>query len=419
MIRSFRFAAALTALILAASLHAVDIHDTRLLTQPAVSADRIAFAYANDLWVANVDGSGVRRLTSHPGIEGNPRFSPDGKWIAFSGEYDGNTDVYIVASEGVPQRLTWHPGEDLPQGFTPDGAAVVFTSPREVHTMRYRQLFAVPAGGGAVSKLPIPNASEATFAPDGAHIVYQPLSEAFTQWKHYRGGTASRLLVFDTKTYAVEQIPQPQSRANDTDPMWVGEKIYFLSDRNGEFNLHSYDPQSKQVAQLTRFTDFPIIGATAGAGKIIFEQAGYSTLRSRDRAGESREGRRRRGPPRYASALREGREYIRGASLCPPARASPSTSAERSSPSPREGDDRNLTRSLARTIASFVVTGRQIDRVVLRRVGRIPALPPVAGRQRHAAQDQPRRRGLLRGPEVVARFDEDRVHRQLTLAVRP
>ena len=116
-----RHAAALAALLLASSLHAVDIHDTRLLTQPAVSADRIAFAYANDLWVASLDGSGVRRLTSHPGVEGNPRFSPDGKWIAFSGEYDGNTDIYIVASEGgVPQRLTWHPGEDLPQGFTPE-----------------------------------------------------------------------------------------------------------------------------------------------------------------------------------------------------------------------------------------------------------------------------------------------------------
>lgn len=130
----------------------------------------------------------MRRLTSHPGVEGNPRFSPDGKWIAFSGEYDGNTDVYIVAAEGgVPQRLTWHPGEDLPQGFTPDGAAVVFTSPREVYTMRFRQLFTVPVGGGAATKLPIPNAAEATYSPDGAHILYQPIYGAFGQWKNYRG----------------------------------------------------------------------------------------------------------------------------------------------------------------------------------------------------------------------------------------
>ena len=345
-----RFATALVALLLASPLLAVDIHDTRLLTQPAVSADRVAFAYANDLWVANADGSGVRRLTSHPGIEGSPRFSPDGKWIAFSGEYDGNTDVYIVAAEGgVPQRLTWHPGEDLPQGFTPDGASVVFTSPREVHTMRYRQLFTVPAGGGAVTKLPIPNASEATYSQDGAHIVYQPLAEAFTQWKHYRGGTAARLLVFDTKSYAVEQIPQPKDRANDTDPMWIGDKVYFLSDRAGEFNLHSYDPKSKQVTQLTRFTDFPILGATAGAGKVIFEQAGYLHLF------DPASGRANRLKIGVAADLLEtrprfvkGAKYVRSASLSPTgARVALDFRGEIITVPAEKGDDRNLTRSAA------------------------------------------------------------------------
>ncbi|HEX6097988.1 MAG TPA: PDZ domain-containing protein [Thermoanaerobaculia bacterium] len=348
MARTFRFAAALSALLLTSSLLAVDIHDTRLLTQPAVSADRIAFAYANDLWVANLDGSGVRRLTSHPGVEGNPRFSPDGKRIAFSGEYDGNTDIYIVASEGgVPQRLTWHPGEDLPQGFTPDGSAVVFTSPREVYTNRYRQLFTVPIGGGAVSKLPIPNASKATYAPDGAHIVYQPLGDAFTQWKHYRGGTAARLLVFDTKTYAVEQIPQPKDRANDTDAMWIGDRIYFLSDRAGELNLHSFDTRSKQVTQLTQFKDFPIIGATAGAGKIIFEQAGYLHLF------DPATGRANRLKVGVAADLLEtrprfikGAKYVRGASLSPTgARVALDFRGEIITVPAEKGDDRNLTRT--------------------------------------------------------------------------
>ena len=345
---TFRFAAALAALLLTSTLHAIDIHDTRLLTQPAISANRIAFAYANDLWVANRDGSSVRRLTSHPGIEGNPRFSPDGKWIAFAGEYDGNVDVYIVASEGgVPQRLTWHPGDDLPQGFTPDGASVVFTSPREVHTMRYRQLFTVPVAGGAVAKLPIPNASEATYSADGAHIVYQPLSEAFTQWKHYRGGTAARLLIFDTKTYAVEQIPQPKDRANDTDPMWLGDRVYFLSDRNGEFNIHSFDPKTKQVAQLTQFTDFPIVGATAGAGTIIFEQAGYlhlfdpATARAdRLKIGVAADLLETR--PRFV----KGGKYIRGSSLSPTgARVALDFRGEIITVPAEKGDDRNLTRS--------------------------------------------------------------------------
>jgi tricorn protease len=349
MIRSFRFGAALLTL-LATSLFAVDIQDTRLLTQPAVSADRIAFAYANDLWVANLDGSSVRRLTSHPGVEGNPRFSPDGKWIAFSGEYDGNTDVYVVAAEGgVPQRLTWHPGEDLPQGFTPDGAAVVFTSPREVYTMRYRQLFTVPVGGGAVTKLPIPNAAEATYSPDGAHIVYQPLYEAFTQWKNYRGGTASRLMLFDNASYAVEQIPQPPGRANDTDPMWVGDRIYFLSDRNGEFNLFSYDPRSKAIEQLTRFSDFPIVGATSGAGRIIFEQAGYLHLfdpataaTTRLKIGVAADLLETR--PRFVN----GAKYVRSASLSPTgARAALEVRGEIITVPAEKGDDRNLSRSPA------------------------------------------------------------------------
>src|ERR1700682_5289558 len=183
----------LAALFFAPSLFAVDIHDTRLLSDPAVSGDRIAFAYANDLWVANLDGSGVRRLTSHPGVESGPKFSPDGKWVAFTGRYEGNTDVYIVASEGgVPKRLTWHPKNDTALGFTPDGASVLFASPREVYTGRYQQLFTVPVAGGMATKLPIPHATKAVYSSDGRKIVYTPLGEAFNEWKHYRGGQVSR-----------------------------------------------------------------------------------------------------------------------------------------------------------------------------------------------------------------------------------
>src|SRR5664279_3931087 len=148
--------ALLFAAVLTAPLYAIDINDTRLLTEPAVSADSIAFAYANDLWVAGLDGSNVRRLTSHPGIESGPHFSPDGKTIAFTGRYDGNVDVYVVPTAGgVPKRLTWHPNNDVVEGFTPDGSAVLFTSPREVYTRRYTQLFTVPVSGGQATKLSI------------------------------------------------------------------------------------------------------------------------------------------------------------------------------------------------------------------------------------------------------------------------
>ncbi|HUP47819.1 MAG TPA: PDZ domain-containing protein [Thermoanaerobaculia bacterium] len=344
--RTALLAAAVAALLVTSSALAVDIHDTRLLTDAAVSGEKIAFAYANDLWVANLDGSGVRRLTSHPGVESRPTFSPDGAWIAFAGEYDGNTDVYIVPAEGgSPQRLTWHPGVDLPQGFTADGSAVLFTSPREVYTMRYRQLFTVPIGGGAVSKLPIPNASKAVGSPDGSKIVYQPLSDAFGQWKHYRGGTAARLLVFDNKTYAVEQIPQPAGRSNDTDPMWIGNRVYFLSDRSGEFNLFSWDLQTRGVTQHTRHADFPVAGASAGGGKIIFERAGYLHLfdpaTSQERrlqvgvAADLLETR-----PRFV----KGAKYIRSASLSPSgARAALEFRGEIITVPAEKGDDRNLT----------------------------------------------------------------------------
>ena len=272
-------ATVLGAALLAASAAAVDVHDTRLLAQPAVSAEYVAFVYAGDVWIAGLAGGPARRLTSHPGEESRPRFSPDGRWLAFSAEYEGNTDVYVVPVEGgVPRRLTWHPGEDLVQGFTPDGTRVLFTSPRSVYTRRHLQLFTVPVEGGLVEKLPVPHAAKATFAPDGARLAYQPLYDAFRQWKNYRGGTASRLWLFDLASFAVEQVPQPAGRCNDTDPMWIGNTLYFLSDRDGEFNLYSFDLASKRVQRLTAHEDFPILAASAGAGRIVYEQAGYLHL---------------------------------------------------------------------------------------------------------------------------------------------
>ncbi len=163
--------------------------DTRMLAQPALSATQIAFAYGGDLWTARLDGSDVRRLTTADGDELNPVFSPDGKWIAFAGNYDGNLDVYVVpAGGGEPRRLTWHPGNDVPQAFTPDGTQLLFVSGRADFSGRYGQLWTVPVAGGPESRLPIPNAIQATYSPDGRYIAYNPLGRAFLQWKGYRGG---------------------------------------------------------------------------------------------------------------------------------------------------------------------------------------------------------------------------------------
>jgi tricorn protease len=248
--------------------------DARFLHEPAIGRERIVFVYADDLWTSKPDGSDVRRLTAHPGPEASPAISPDGKLVAFTGTYDGNPDVYVIGVDGgEPKRLTWHPGADVVCGFTPDGK-VLFRSQRGVFTARYNQLFTVKPDGGVPEKEAPPNGFRAAVSPDGKYLAYTPLSEVFRQWKNYRGGTASRIAVLDRKSLEVEFIPQPEGRCNDTYPMWLGNKVYFLSDRDGEFNLYSYDRKSKSVTRLTTHEDFPIDSASAGAGKIAYEQAG-------------------------------------------------------------------------------------------------------------------------------------------------
>lgn len=258
------------------ALFAIDPNDTRLLAQPTICANHIAFIYAEDLWVANKDGSNPRRLTVDKGVESNPMFSPDGKTIAFNAEYDGNVDVFIVPVEGgIPTRLTWHPSPDLVRGFTSDGKSVLFASQRVTFSNRYAQLFTVSLTGGMPVQLNIPNASWATYSPDGKQLAYNPINDAFRQWKHYRGGSISNIWIFSFSDNNTIKIPQPSDGCNDVNPMWIGNTIYFRSDRNGEFNLFSYNTASKKIEQLTNFNDFPILNSSAGNGNIVFEQAGY------------------------------------------------------------------------------------------------------------------------------------------------
>ncbi len=256
-----------------------DVRDTRMLAQPALSRDHVAFVYASAVWVADPDGRNARRLTSDAGEVTNPAFSPDGKLLAFSAQYEGNTDAYVVPVEGgVPKRLTWHPGNDLVQGFTADGSAVLFTSPRAVHTARYTQLFTVAVGGGVEQPLEIPNVARAAYSPDGKRIAYNPVGPVFQQWKRYRGGTTSKIWLFTMSDRSIEKIPQPAGRSNDVDPQWMGDAVYFRSDRDGEFNLYAYDTKTKQVRRLTSHADFPVLSASASSGKLLYEQAGWLHL---------------------------------------------------------------------------------------------------------------------------------------------
>ena len=260
----------------ALSMSGIDTGDTRMMSQPAASDTHTAFIYAEDLWVMNADGSAPRRLTVDEGIESDPYFSPDGKLIAFSAQYDGNTDVYIIPVEGgLPVRLTWHPGNDLVRGFTRDGSKVLFASQRSSFTTRYFQLYTVNIAGGFPEKLDIPNAWAASFSPDGKKMAYNPLSPVYQQWKNYRGGTIASIWIYTLADHSVIKIPQPQTGCNDSYPMWIGDKIYFVSDRNGEFNLFSFDLNTSDVKQLTDYSDFPILNASAGSGTIVFEQEGY------------------------------------------------------------------------------------------------------------------------------------------------
>jgi tricorn protease len=248
-----------------------------LLQKPALSRTQIVFVYAGDLWSVAREGGEARRLTTGVGTETDPVFSPDGSTIAFTGEYDGNTDVYIVASAGgVPRRLTYHPAPDLIAGWTPNGKQVLFRSNRTSESGRTAQLFTMPADGVFATAVPLPMAFEGSYAPDGLRLAYVPLPRAFQAWKRYRGGQTAEIWIANLADSSVEKIPRTDS--NDFNPMWIDKKIYFLSDRNGAITLFAYDTATKRVTQLIQNTGLDIKSASADKDAIAYEQFGSLNL---------------------------------------------------------------------------------------------------------------------------------------------
>ncbi len=298
--------------------------DTRLLSMPAVSAKKIAFVYGEDLWTADRDGRNARRMTSDLGLEGYPVFSPDGELIAFSAQYDGNTDVYTIPSQGgSATRITSHPSADIVRGFTPDGKDVLFSSNRNVYSSRHSQLFTVPLTGGMPTLLPIPWGFEACYSPDGKYIAYTPVRDVTAQWKHYRGGTHSRIWIMDAKTFEVVEIPQPKDRCNDLDPNWMGDTIFFRSDRKGEYNVFSFKPDGNKptvsdVKQVTQFKDFPVLDISHDKDTLILEQAGWLHLLKTDETSPTRlKVAIHSDAPEARPRFVKGKKYVRDASISP------------------------------------------------------------------------------------------------------
>jgi tricorn protease len=246
-----------------------------LFRQPTMNRTDIVFVFAGDLWRVSRAGGAAERLTSGTGTETNPIFSPDGNWLAFTGEYDGNVDAYVIPSTGgEPKRITYHAGNDAVVGWTPDGKSVVFLSGRAAG-MPMPKMYTMPvSGAGLPTELPFPMAGGvASFSPDGTRIAYMPLAPAFAQWKKYRGGRTTKIWIGNLSDSSVEEIPRLNS--NDYTPQWVGDKIYFLSDRNEKnVTLYAYDTKTKKVVQAVNNDGFDLKTASAGPDGIVYEQFG-------------------------------------------------------------------------------------------------------------------------------------------------
>jgi tricorn protease len=240
---------------------------TKLLRFPDIHGDKVVFTYGGDLWLASTSGGSATRLTAHPGLELFAKFSPDGKWIAFTGQYDGDEQVYVIpVSGGVPKQLTFYPArgpltprwgyDNQVYGWTPDGKSVIFRSGREYFDLGDSRLYTISASGGMPEALPMPKSGAGDFSPDGSKVVYSPLFRDFRTWKRYEGGWAQQLYIFDLKSRAAEKISEDPRVQRD--PMWIGSKIFYSSDRDGTNNLYSYDPSSKKTEQLTHSTKWDL-----------------------------------------------------------------------------------------------------------------------------------------------------------------
>lgn len=243
-----------------------------LATQPDIHGDLIAFVHAEDIFTCPAGGGVAKRITFHEGEERYPKFSPDGQRIAFTADYDGNTDVYVMNPEGGKiTRVTYHPGRDEVVGWHPTTGKILFRSARDAFS-RFTRLYLIAPDGTGLERLPLPEAGWGSFSADGSRIAYTRVATEDSTWKRYRGGLAPDLYLYDFKTGTDRRLTD--ARGTERFPMWIGATLYFEADPDGVLNLFSLDPESGRQAQLTRFTDYDVGRPSDGSGKIVFDRGG-------------------------------------------------------------------------------------------------------------------------------------------------
>ena len=271
--------AALTAAVLTSQAD-----EGRLLRFPGTNGQDVAFSYAGDIYTVPITGGTARKLTSHKGYEAFARYSPDGRTIAFTGQYDGNTEVYVMPAQGgEPKRITFtssNPRDDwgdrmgpnnITMAWTPDGSGVIYRN--RISESFDGKLWKAPINGGMAEELPLPEGGFCCYNADGSKLAYNRVFREFRTWKYYKGGMADDIWIYDTKAKTVTNITN--NIAQDIDPMWIGDEIYFMSDRDNHMNIFVYNTQTGATQKVTDFTEYDVKFANCGGGKIVFENGGY------------------------------------------------------------------------------------------------------------------------------------------------
>jgi len=260
------------------------ISDARLLRFPNINGDLVAFVYAGDIWSVPAAGGDARRLTSHPGLELFPKISPDGRWIAFSAEYSGSRQVYVMpAAGGTPRQLTYYNDVGImpPRGgydyvvmdWTPDSAKILVRCNRTPWGERMGKYYLIPLAGGLETPLQIPEGGGATFSPDAGKIVYTPIEREFRTWKRYKGGRAQDIWIYDLANNTSRRLTD--FPGTDQHPVWFGDKIYFVSDRDLTLNVYSFNLTNDKIEQITHHQDYDVLWPSGRNGQLVYENGGY------------------------------------------------------------------------------------------------------------------------------------------------